>query len=477
MAKSVLDSLDKVHAEGDELSSKKKRGLGASAAGAPAVAVGEMVTKSRPIRLTRLFGLMCGNVDLNDAKHEAKYLDLVRKGMNNAGGSPTSFGGSSFALPFSWSHMPDEFANSAEGLEAKSMALYSTMSGISEYDPDQVTWLEGKIAVGMVRKSAGNMSSTDDSVGGALVGPPTQGELIPLMRNKAVLLRAGAQTAPFAQSGRMVFPRETKAPVAFWVPENGNSLTPEVVGTGTVTAQAKKLRTAVRIPNELFRFASVAADAMVQRSMSTSLSLALDWAGLYGPGSNGAPLGIKNYGQTNEIFDYESSTPAPAGVTANGNTLKAEDGEDMLGVLEDRNFELDTGFKWIMRGRMFSRVRTISADALSAGDEAGAFKTDRQRATGYRAPREWSGYEVVTSSQVATGYTKGTSGATLTEIFGGMWNYCMFLMHGALEINSDASGQTLRLADQTLFTATLHSDVVYQYPGAFCIYKNLKVTK
>lgn len=471
----ALDELDSVVKTGQDLAKTPKRGLGASGRGAPAVSVGEQVNKSRPLRMTKLLGLISGKTAPESAKLEGEYLRLVRKGLNDTNVNPASFDSNSFALPFSWSHLPDEFSNSESGLQAKSMAHHSTMAGMSEFDPDEVRWLEGKLAGGMVRKSAGTMSSLDDSIGGALVGPPTQGELIPLMRNKAALLRAGAQTAPFAQSGRMVFPRETSAPTAFWVAENGIG-TPEVIGTGTTTAQAKKLRTFVKLPNELFKFASVAADAMVQRSMSTSLSLGLDYAGLYGPGSNGAPLGIKNYTGTNEIYDYTASTPAPAGIGANGNAVKAEDGDAMLGVLEDRNFDLDTGFKWIMRGRMMSRVRSIGADALSAGDEAGAFKTDRDRAAGYRAPRVWAGQEVITTAQVANSYTKG-SGTGLTEIFGGMWNYCMMFMHGALEINSDVGGQTLRLADQTLFTATMHADIIYQYPGAFCMYQLLKVTK
>lgn len=468
LAELMSEAKDAVKA-GKELATAKPSGL---PDGVPGVRIGESVLKSRPLRLSKFLGIASRQVSRENAKHEHDAVELVRKAYDDSGTRPTSFEDNSVPFVFAPDFMDDKFLGTDAGLQLKSMMGLER----APVDPDELKWVAKNATSGLVRKAA--MAAYEDAVGGTLIAPPVQGEVLPLMRNKSGVMRAGATTAPFAPNGRMVWPRMTSAPVAYWTPEEGAITENQIIplGTGQITAQAKKLRCPVKINNELFRFSSGVADSIIQTEMAKSLSLGIDFAALYGAGSNGQPKGLIRYDQSGEVLDYAANTPAPAGLLTDGNVLKAEDGDIMLGIIEDRNFEVDTGFKWLMRSAMRARVSTIGADAVVANDEAGAFKTDRNRSMIDPRKKVWCGQEIVCSAQVLNNYTKG-SGTALTEIWGGMWNELMVMMHGALEIKTYQEGQTLALSDQTLFIATLHADTVVKYAGAFVRYKQLKSTK
>ena len=58
------------------------------------------------------------------------------------------------------------------------------------------------------------LSWLDNTAGEALIAPPTMGELITLLRNNEVLMRAGARSYPLPPSGSLVLPRHTSASTA-----------------------------------------------------------------------------------------------------------------------------------------------------------------------------------------------------------------------------------------------------------------------
>ena len=263
---------------------------------------------------------------------------------------------STMVLPFSTAFLPDEIAQSDEGRFCKAM-----VNAPVDYDPDHYLRL---------KKATGAQSYLDDSYGGALVGPPQMGELLPLIRNRSALDRAGAQMMPLPPNGKLVLPKETGTATAYWVPENNQTSIQSRVTFGQVSSQAKKLMALVVLPNEMAQFTGGAGEAVIRNNLTQSIALAYDYAGLYGEGANGQPKGLVYHTATGELIDYAAQTPAPAGIGANGNAVKAEDFDAMIGLVEDRNFDADEdGFAWVMRSKLYRRAVTIGADAVTAGDE------------------------------------------------------------------------------------------------------------
>ena len=439
----------------------------------PSVRKGEDSMSSRPFSLLRLIGARSGILDADHAKAETDLIGRFNKALDETGAKASNTVAGSFFYPGQLSLLKDDAADHPATREL----LQSAVSG-PRADPDEVAWLAER--TGRVQKGYGPqyvktaMSYLTDTIGGALVPPPEMGELIPLMRNKSALDRAGARQVPLPPNGKWVAPRVTGPSTGYWIGEN-TAPTESNPTTGQVTMQAKKLAVLVRVPNELFKFTSAGADALLRDDVTKTLALGFDYAGLYGAGGGGQPKGIINYTDSNEALDYAGSTPTPTGVATNGNTLNPEDGYRMASAIADRNFDADgTAFKWIMRPKMWGAIASRRGDAVAAGDGAGVFVQSLTRILGDAVGKEWCGHEVVQSSQVRNNQTKG-SGTGLTEVFGGVFGEFLMGLYGAIEFASNPMGDTSFQQDQTLIRGILHGDCVPRYPGAFVYYKQLVI--
>lgn len=430
---------------------------------APAVRKGADPLSSQPFRLTRLFGAMTGALSADEAKNEIRLVKALRKGLEETGGLIKDAGAGSVMLPVRKSFLKDESANHPAMTE-----LLQAVDG-SETDRDEVRWLARHGETGAVRKAA--MSYLTGTTGGDLVAPAEFGEIIPLMRNKSAVDRAGARQIALPPQGKWVAPRITGPSTGYWITENA-AITESNPTTGSVEMQAKKLAVLIRVPNELFKFASAASDALFREDIAKTLALGYDYACLYGQGGGGQPKGLVQYTGTNELIDYATTSPTPAGVAANGNTLRPEDGFRMAGRVEDRNFELDA-FRWVMRPTLKAGVMSRRGDAVTTGDAAGVFVQSLTRLLGDSVGENWCGYPVVATSQIKNNYTKGGSGATLTEAFGGVWSEALQGLYGAVEFATNNMGEQTFIADQTLIRGILHCDFTLRFPGAFIRYKEL----
>jgi HK97 family phage major capsid protein len=430
----------------------------------PAIRKGESVLSSRPFRLINMIGLASKMISPERAKVEVAALNGFRKSLEKTGTALNGWGDESIGYPFAFSHLPDELVATPE----VQMLRQSMAAGAAEsIDYDEMEWIARKSYRPSRIKAA--QSYLDDSIGGALVAPPTQGDLIPLIRNKSALDRAGVSNVPLPPQGKAVYPKQTSPSIAYWVGEN-TSIPESQIKTGQMSLMAKKLAVLFLIPNDLFKFATAAGDALFRQDAATSIALGMDYSGLYGAGGAGQPQGLINYTGTGELIDYAGLTPTPKGVGANGNRLQPEDGYLMAGEVEDRNFDPD-GFKWIMRPKMWSSIASFRADAVAAGDKSGPFVQDLTRALAASLGSNWCGYEVIRSSQVRNDQTKG-SGTGLSEIFGGVWSSLIMATYGAIEFTT-SPGDTAFRNDQTIVKGIMYGDMGYRYPGAFVWYKQL----
>lgn len=431
-------------------------GRGALATGAPAGTVGG-VQDSPPFRLSKAIRFVTGQFrpgDEAEFKHEADACARFQKSLADTGFLPPNLeSGRSVLLPLCSDYLPEQ-TRAHDGYRVLKGMMAAADTG---FDPDEAAWLMAR-----VRKS---QSYLTDNIGGTLVPPPVQGEFIELMRPQQALVNAGVTQVPLPPNGRIAYPRQTSPSTMYWIGEN-TSITESAVGTGQVALQAKKGGVYLTLPNELLKYASVAADGLLKADISKTLALGLDYAGLYGAGSY-QPSGLVNYTGSNQLIAYESQSPTPKGVATNGNVLRTEDGYRMVGLIEDRNFEF-TG--WIMRPTLANSVGGYRADAVSANDAAGPLVASIVRDITQKFPgTNFCGYKVAKSATVRANRTKGSS-SVLTEVFGGAWDHYLLGMYGAVEIATSNQAGNLFQQDQTAVRGLIWADTGLRYDGAFIKY-------
>jgi HK97 family phage major capsid protein len=431
---------------------------------APVVTTGPVGRDSEGFSLLKAVGAARGFIPREQAKGELDACEKFQKALEDTHAQPHNREPGSIMVPFAMNHLPTETANHAGAVLMKSM----WNAGVSGFDPDEAMWLARRLSGGTVKKTA--MSYLSDSIGGTLVPPPVQGELIELVRPRECLMQAGATSVPIPANGRITWPRQTGPTTFYWVGEN-TAVTESNPTTGQVAMQARKGGVLTRVPNELFRFASVAADGLIRTDMAKSIALGIDYAGLYGTGGAAQPKGLTLYTGTNEVIDYAATTnPAPSGIGALGNTLKPEDGYFMTGLVEDRNFD----FKgWIMRPTLAQNITGFRADAAAPADKAGQFVHGMMRAMSDKLPGDnFCGYKVTKSAVVKNTQVK-SSATNLTDVFGGQWEHLMVGTYGAVEIASSVHGDTTFPQDQTLIRSLVFCDIVPRYEGSFVWYKQV----
>lgn len=430
---------------------------------APAVRKGEDSMGSRPFSMLKMLGMIGGAVSRENAKVEVELLAGFRKALDETGSMIQGGSAGSSYYPGARTMLPYE----AMEHKATKALIQASAAGMGGIDADEMMWEAKRIDNALLQKGyeprfqKTAMSYLTDTIGGTLVAPAEMGELIPLMRNQSAVDRAGGRMVPLPPQGKWVAPRITSATTGYWIGEN-TSITESNPQTGQVELMAKKLGVLCRIPNELFKYASVSADAMLREDIAKTLALGFDYSILYGT-SGAQPKGLIYYTGSNELLSYTAST-----VGSNGNILNPQDGYQMAAAIEDRNFRVDGSFKWIMRPKLWGAVASYrsSSGATTTADQFGLFVQDLTRIVGAKIETNFCGYEVIRSSQIRNTLTKGTS-SNLSEVFGGMWSECLMGMYGAVEFAANPLGEATFAQDQTLIRGILHADSAFRYPGAF----------
>lgn len=433
--------------------------------GLPFARTGEDPNTSRGFSFGKMIGLLTGVVQPDEAKVEIDVHNRLHNiYVKELGGAGYTYGGNGmtgtnkFLAPLGTDLMADKLVPNDFRREMKALVV----RGVGGADPDEMRWIATKMIDTPGYRSKA-LSWLNELTGGALVAPPEQGELIELLRNKEALVSAGARTVPLPPQGRLKFPRQTAAGLTYWVGENV-SITETTLGTGEVTLQAKKLAIIYRSPNELIRYASPAAEALMRDDMTKSLALGLDLAGLEGQGTDHRPKGLINYANINTITSSD--------VRANGDALVGQDAYRMIAAIEESNATME-GF--LMRPKTKHKFFQLRADAVGQGDKAGPFLFSMMREATEGTSTTIAGYKVTDSTQVSQVRSKGTA-SNLTYILSGMFSDFLIGMFGAIEFASSALGDGAFLADQTLIRGILSADMAPRHEAAFAIIDNLDVT-
>lgn len=431
--------------------------------GLPFARTGEDSMSSRGFSFLKMIGLLDGTLPVEEAKVEMDIHNRLNQCLNGhytyGGAGPTGGIRGKFLAPLSTAFLPDKFVQAPFRREMKSLVL----AGVDGSDPGEANWIRRKMleSLGYGTK---DLSWLDNARGGALVAPPQMGELIELLRNQEALVAAGARTVPLPPQGRMIYPRQTTASNTYWVGES-KRITDSNIGTGEVTLQAKKLAVLIKAPNELIRFASPAAEAIMRDDMTKSLALGLDLAGLEGAGGDSRPLGI--------ILRNGINTITAKNPKADGDKLVGEEIYRMIAAVEESNATMEG---WIMRPKTLYKFYQLRADAVGQGDSTGMFLFSAIREPGESAKPMLGGYPVTKSTQVSQVRSKGAN-SDLTYILAGMFSDVLIGMFGAIEFAATTQGDTAFENDQTWVRGILSADIQVRHEAAFAFMDNLDVVR
>lgn len=434
--------------------------------GTPNARTGENIMSSRGFSFMKMLGLMSNELQPDDAKIECELSDRLSKAVGAGathgrayewGGKPNPQG-RRFLAPLASSYFPMDSVDNNFRTEMKSLVA----EGVAGAEQGHMAWIKRKQleAMGYGAKA---LSWLNETTGGALVAPPEMGELIELLRNKEALVNAGARVVPLPPQGRLKYPRQTAASTTYWVGENA-PINESLIGTGEVTLQAKKLAVLIKAPNELIRFASPAAEALLRDDMTKSLALGLDLAGLEGLGGDNRPEGIIQKAFINRISSSQQG--------ANGDRVVGQDVYRCIAAVEESNAEFEG---WIMRPKTLYKYYQLRADAVAQGDSAGMFLFNMIREAQDDTPATIAGFPVTKSTQVSQSRTKGTA-TNLTYVLGGMFSDILIGMFGAIEFAATTMGDTSFANDQTWVRGILSADVQVRHEAAFVLLDNLDTT-
>ena len=160
------------------------------------------------------------------------------------------------------------------------------------------------------------------AAGGVLLAEDVMTEIIPLLRAKTVVRRAGPRNIPMPR-GTMRLNSQTGAASAGYGAE-GKNINKSQQKTGSIVATFKKLTTLVPIGNDLMRYANAAVDGLVRDDMVKVMGLTEDRNFLLSDGTLDTPRGFLSFAN-----GWVLSNGGTGGVwLTNGNSIMAVNAAD-----------------------------------------------------------------------------------------------------------------------------------------------------
>lgn len=180
------------------------------------------------------------------------------------------------------------------------------------------------------------------SEGGFLVPEVLSQEVVPLLYSNTFLFELGTRKLDMP-NGNLTIPKLSGGATAYYQGENLPA-TKSQPKFENLSLKSRKMFTLVPTSNDLIRNSSVSADAIIRDDMIQQMKLKLEWAGVYGDGTDYVPLGIS---KTPGIQTY-----IPAAMIA------ADDPATMVGKLKSKNTPMRSP-GWVFNATMEAYIRNL----------------------------------------------------------------------------------------------------------------------
>jgi len=208
------------------------------------------------------------------------------------------------------------------------------------------------------------LSASDATAGGFLVPPQYSQDIIEFLRAKSVVRQLGPIMIPMA-TGTFRIPKVTVGASASYIGEN--QAAPKTQQTfGNVTLTFKKLAALVPLSNDLLRYSSPGADAIVRDDVVRAMADAENRAFLRSDGTGGSPRGFLNWCLASQLINGNASASL-ANVTA--------DMGNLIVTLMNQNIPM-TKPAWIWSPRTWNYLMT-----LQTANGVFAFRDELMRGT------------------------------------------------------------------------------------------------
>ncbi|MGH7605413.1 MAG: phage major capsid protein [Gemmatimonadaceae bacterium] len=135
-----------------------------------------------------------------------------------------------------------------------------------------------------------DLNVATNTLGGYLVGTTVMG-FIDLLRNRSVLMRMGATVMP-GLTGSISIPKLTGAATAYWFASEAGTATESTPTFGQLALTPKTVGGYTEVSRQLLLQTAYNADAIINSDLARVVGLAVDLAGISGPGTAGQPTGI-----------------------------------------------------------------------------------------------------------------------------------------------------------------------------------------
>ena len=143
------------------------------------------------------------------------------------------------------------------------------------------------------------LAAGDATAGGFLVPTQFSTEVIEFLRARAVIRSLNARTIP-VPTGTIKIPKLTGGATAYYIGEN-TAATKSEPTTGQLTLTFKKLVTLVPLSNDLIRYASPGADAIVRDDTVNAMRVREDLAFIRDTGTESTPKGLRYWAHADNI--------------------------------------------------------------------------------------------------------------------------------------------------------------------------------
>ena len=291
-------------------------------------------------------------------------------------------------------------------------------------------WLESRDLVVGTASAGGNLVSTD------LLAQ----NFIDLLRNRIALRQAGA-TMLTGLVGNIAIPRQSGGATAYWVAENG-APTESAQTFDQVTMTPKTVGAFTDISRRLINQSSIDVEMLVRTDLATVLALAIDLAGLHGTGSSNQPTGLA---ATSGIGSVAGGTNGLAPTWAHIVALET--------AIANANADIGR-LAYVSNSKVRGKLKTTPKVSGTNDNMIWAEGTT-----------PLNGYGAVTSNQVSSTLTKGSSSGVCSAIFFGNWADLFIGMWGGLDILVDPyTGST---AGTVRVVALQDVDIAVRHPESF----------
>jgi len=293
------------------------------------------------------------------------------------------------------------------------------------------------------------LAAGDATAGGFLVGEEMSSEVIELLRPQAVVRRSNPVIMTMDR-GNLTLPKITGGASSSYIGENDNGgLTEQTFGTVKLTF--KKMVTLVPVSNDLLRFASYNADAIVRDDLVMSMATREDLAFIRGDGLNDTPLGMRNWALPGNIF--------AANATVNLDNVTIDLGNAVLN-LENANVRMIRP-TWYMNPKTKKYLMTVRD-----GNGNYAFRDEMLRGT------LW-GFPFQSTTQIPSNLGSGDK----SEVY--LTDMADAVIGESTEMTIDASGEAAYFdgatvqssfsRDQTVIRAIAEHDFVMRHDASISV--------